>query len=277
MPDFFYKLEIAYKGQGFEGWQSQPSGNAVQDHIERALEKVLRKKVRITGASRTDSGVHAEHQIASFRIDCELDISKIHRSINALISSDISILSLEKSSNEFHPIRSAKAKAYRYRLWLHSVSHPFLSDFVWQLPKGAKQTVNVDAMREAANYCLGYQDFKSFAASDRSAKTTKRRIFEIFIDDSSLPLVDLYFIGEGFLKQMVRTMVGTLVDVGLGKVSADQMIDIISSQDRKNAGKTAPAKGLCLVKIMYGDVLPFSAIRNDSNRLFSITIPDSLT
>lgn len=276
MPSVFYKMEIAYKGLGFQGWQSQPAGNSVQDHIERALTKVLGHEIKVTGASRTDSGVHAEQQVASFQTSVDFELGKLQRSINALIPQEIRLLSINKQENDFHPIRSAKAKVYRYRLWLGPVVHPFVADFVWQIRVPMDTEWKADAFLDASRYFIGFHDFKSFAATDLSAKTTERRIYEVLIDDQ-WPLVDIYIVGQGFLKQMVRTMVGTLVDVGLQKRQPNDISKILEMKDRRAAGKTAPAHGLSLVKIFYDSVLSVSDVFSERESSFSFMIPDSLT
>lgn len=245
-----YRLDIAYKGSEFEGWQTQPSKNSVQDHLEKALALVLRKPTNLLGASRTDSGVHAEQQVAVFRTEKEIsDLSRLRRSLNALVPKGIQVLLIRPSHINFHPIRDACWKTYRYRLWLGSAVSPFASDFVWTI-HGAD--FDIAAMIKAAVYFEGKHDFKSFCASDSSAKTTVREILSVKIYCHH-PLVDIYITGTGFLKQMVRSIVGTLVDVAQAKRRPEDISAIIETKSRSAAGKTAPASGLSLVKIAYDD------------------------
>lgn len=249
--DYFqYRLDIAYKGSDFEGWQTQPSKNSVQDHLESALALVLRKHIKLLGASRTDSGVHAEQQVAVFRTEKQIaDLSRLRRSLNALIPKGIQVLLIRPSDINFHPIRDAVWKTYRYRLWLGSAVNPFASDFVWPIHAA---DFDLNALKKAASYFEGEHDFQSFCASDSSAKTTVRKVLSVKVDCYP-PMIDIYITGTGFLKQMVRSIVGTLVDVGQAKRRSEDISAIIETKSRSAAGKTAPASGLSLVKIAYDD------------------------
>ena len=244
-----YKLNIHFVGTNFEGWQSQPSGNTVQDHIEKALTTILRHKVRITGCSRTDSGVHAKGLVASFETDVEFEKSKWLKSLQALIPKDIGVLDIEKAPSSFHPIVDSKGKIYCYRIWASETRNPFLHPYVWHVPK----SLDVLKMKRAAKNFIGRHNFKSFCASDSEVKTFEREIFEIEIFENSC-LIEIYMSGGGFLKQMVRTMVGTLVDISNGKFNEGSIAQIIKSQNRTQAGKTAPASGLTLEKVMYHNI-----------------------
>lgn len=239
-----YRLDLSYNGTSFNGWQTQPDGGSVQDHIEAAVSRII-GPTKILGASRTDSGVHAEHQVAVFDSSKELDTFKSLKGFNALLSKDIRICKLSRVASDFHPILHAKSKLYRYRLWLKHCESPFAAPFSWTVPN-----VDIDLMRKAAGEFVGHHNFKSFCASDTNAKTFDRHILEITFDvrDS---WTDVYILGEGFLKQMVRNIVGTLVEIGLGRMERASLPGIIAAQDRRRAGRTAPAKGLSLVEIYY--------------------------
>ena len=244
-----YRMDLAYVGTGFSGWQSQPSLDSVQDELERVLQIIFRDRQRILGASRTDAGVHAEHQVASFRLSKSIDdTSKVIKSINALVDPRIKVFRLEPVNTTFHPIMAARAKLYRYRLWLGPITSPFASDYVWPV----NLDLNIAAMMEAASAFVGKHDFAAFCASDSAVKTTVREVYDLQIHQRGV-LVDIYILGSGFLKQMVRSMVGTLVEVGRGRRSAESISAIINSQDRTQAGQTAPARGLSLVEIFYED------------------------
>ncbi len=246
---YVYRLDLAYRGTGFSGWQSQPTKDAVQDEIERVLQIVLRQPIRVLGASRTDAGVHAEHQVLSFRLDEALsDLDRVLKSINALTHVQIQAFRLQLVDPKFHPILTARAKLYRYRLWLGPLVSPFALDYVWSI----KSSLDLDTMREAAQLFVGVHDFASFCASDSSARTTQREIFDIQLYRSG-PVVEIYILGSGFLKQMVRSMVGTLVEVGRGRRTASSISATIEAGDRRQAGQTAPAAGLSLVEIFYED------------------------
>jgi tRNA pseudouridine38-40 synthase len=243
-----YRMDIAYKGTAYNGWQTQPSKNSVQDHLENALSTALRSAVRVLGASRTDSGVHAEQQVAVFRISHRLnDTNRLRRSLNALIPNDIQVLYIRQVDLSFHPIIDASWKTYRYRLWLGSAISPFASDFVWPIHG---TDFDSDALVKAAKFLEGDHDFKSFCASDSSAQTTRRSILSVHVLCQH-PLVEIYITGTGFLKQMVRSIVGTLVEVANGRRSPEDISAIIGSKSRAAAGKTAPAAGLSLVHIAY--------------------------
>lgn len=244
---FHYRLDLNYVGSDYYGWQSQPHARTVQDTLEKALSTVLRKKVRITGASRTDTGVHAEHQVAIFRIDQELDCRKLQRSIQALVPPSIGILSLAPTDKDFHPIRDAEAKLYRYRIWTGRGLSAFMRPYSWHLP----MALDSQLMRDAAQLFLGRHNFQAFAATDTSAKTFERQIFDIQWRESEAHLLEFYILGEGFLKQMVRNLVGTLVEVGQKKKDLTSIPAMIASRDRRTVGRTAPALGLSLVEIFY--------------------------
>ncbi len=242
-----YKLELAYIGSDFCGWQSQPSGESVQDHIERGLGILLRKKTRIIGASRTDTGVHAEHQVAIFKTDKKIkDVLKFRRSLNALIPKSVAVHVLESVSSDFHPIYSAKAKLYRYRIWSGDSLSPFVRPYVWHLP--AK--LSIAPMVEASQYLIGSHNFKSFCASDSSVSTFERKIIDVRWKEHK-NLIEFFVLGEGFLKQMVRNLVGTLVEVGAGKRTVESVNELILLKNRTLAGRTAPPEGLSLVQIYY--------------------------
>lgn len=245
-----YRIDLNYIGTPFYGWQSQPHGNTVQDYLEKALCTILRQKVRVSGASRTDTGVHAEHQVATFRLDRELDLRKTMRSLEALIPETIGITGLNIAEKGFHPIQSAYSKLYRYRFWLGRGSNAFTRRYTWSIPYG----LDIEDMKQASRAFVGRHNFRSFAAVDGSAKTFERTILDIAWAHKGENLVEVYLLGEGFLKQMVRNLVGTMVEVGQGKRLATDMRTILDAQDRTKAGMTSPANGLSLVEIYFEEM-----------------------
>lgn len=246
--DYFrYRLDLSYLGTNSCGWQSQVSNNSIQDKIEAVLRVILGESVRVVGASRTDTGVSAEHQVAIFDFHRELDTFKLRKSLNALLDKSIGVLSCALVDKNFHPIRESKSKLYRYRFWLGAAISPFFRDLVWILP----ENLDVISMQSACKSFKGRHDFTSFCASDSSAKTREREIYDIWVDDSKLPLVELYVHGNGFLKQMVRSIAGTIVDCGKARKKPEDISAIIKAKDRKLAGMTAPAQALSLVQIFY--------------------------
>ncbi|MBP6217183.1 MAG: tRNA pseudouridine(38-40) synthase TruA [Oligoflexales bacterium] len=245
-----YKACVAYKGTLFKGFQSQPDGNAIQDKLEEALQIFLRHPVRIRGASRTDTGVHAEHQVFTFRSPVKFRQIPWLRSLEALLPKDIGVWGVEAVDDRFNPIVDSKAKAYRYQLWLGYCFSPFLKDFVWSLP----DDLDVEWIRDQARSLIGTHDFTSFCNRDSDALSKIRTVIDIHVDVERFPLISIWFLGTGFLKQMVRIMVGTLVN---GAQRKPLVIDeILKKQDRCAAGQTAPAQGLSLMKIFYEEEIP---------------------
>lgn len=241
-----YRIDLSYIGSEFLGWQSQPQGNTVQDLLEKALSLVLREKIRVLGASRTDTGVHAEHQVATFRCANKVDTQQIQRSLSALLPPSIGVYGLREVNQDFHPIVHACSKLYRYRIWQGGSINPFIRPYVWTLPK----QLDLSSLLSASSPLLGHHSFKSFCASDATVKTYERTIFDLQWVSRG-PLLEFYVLGDGFLKQMVRSLVGTLVDVGAGRRSAQDMERLLKAEDRTKAGQTAPAGGLSLVNIFY--------------------------
>lgn len=261
------KLVLAYNGHGFNGWQSQPDGSGIQDHLEKALNVMLRHFVRVTGASRTDTGVHAEYQVVTFRAETLPPMFRLVKGLNALLPPTIRIRDAVEVPLEFHPNRSSLGKIYRYQIWRTHGEHPFVMPYVWKWP----QDLDLDAMKQASAHFIGEHDFTSFCATDSSAKTRVRKVHDIrFIDKG--PLLEIWFVGAGFLKQMVRTMVGTLVAVGLGKKTADDVPTIMDAKDRRLAPPTAPAEGLCLVRVIYEGPLTLDALLEQAGQGYNLAL-----
>ena len=262
-----YRLDLQYLGTPFLGWQSQPQGSAVQDYLEKALSTMLRHPVRVTGAARTDTGVHAEQQVAVFRTTVAYDERKWLKSLQGLLPAAVGVASIRAVANEFHPILSAQGKVYRYRLWLGVTRNPLIAPFAWQIVAG----LDVSSVARAARDFVGSHDFTSFCAVDSTAKTRQREIYEVVVSQQG-PLVDIWVSGGGFLKQMVRTMVGTLVDVGLGKRSPESIPEVLAAKDRQAAGMTAPALGLSLVQIFYAGRLSVAELRAQLSAGFCVKL-----
>ena len=258
---------VAYHGARFHGWQTQPEGNTVQDHLEAALSVCLRQAIKITGASRTDSGVHAEAQVFVFDYPGQVDLERTQRSINALTPPEIALRRLAVApSDQFNPIKAARAKLYRYSICTAAVASPFLHDYLWHLP-----SFEVANIRKITRAFIGTHNFKSFAAADGSAKTFERRIIDIEVLQDQ-DYLHLLFLGEGFLKQMVRNLVGTTCDVAQGRMALADLPEIIAAQDRRRAGRTAPAQGLSLLEIFYGDGTPSVGDRIQSYGCFPFNL-----
>ena len=239
-----YLLDISYNGLNFHGFQSQTDGMAIQDKLESALTTYLREPIKLRGASRTDSGVHALAQKAVFSTCKAIDTAKFLLGINALVPNGIGVKKISVVPQGFNPMYEAKAKIYRYTLWRGRCFDPFLAPFIWQVPR----QLDFTTLEAHLQKLCGKHDFSSFCSIDSSAKTKVRRVLEtkvVIYDDCC----DLWFLGEGFLKQMIRIMVGTVVEFSLGKLSSSSIEEILACKDREKAGITAPGQGLFLMEV----------------------------
>ena len=263
-------FEIAYNGFGFSGWQSQPDGTAIQDHFRKVLEIALRiKDPWLVAASRTDAGVHAEMQVVAVDVSEPIpDLLKLQRSLNALLPSSIGIRSIVVTASDFHPVYQAVAKVYRYRLWTGNWDNPFFAQYVWRIRKPRDTSA---LLRNLRGVC-GTHDFSSFCAADSSAKTRVRTILDVQMVVSG-DLIDIWIQGSGFLKQMIRNIAGTLVDLDLERLTAaPDMGGILSLRDRTMAGRTAPAQGLSLVHIDFAQVTPLREVALQADRGFKVAL-----
>jgi len=242
-----YKLIIEYDGTDFGGFQSQKNARAVQDVLETALEKVFKKKVRVTGASRTDSGVHAQGQTAHIKIDTKIPEKSLLRAINSHLPEDVAVKKVEKVSSQFHARFSAKKKTYLYEVRLSQVPAPLERRRVYSY----FYPVDIAKIKQATRVLVGRHDFKSFQSkSSEKEMSTVRRITKLQAvkrGDKLSFLVE----GDGFLYNMVRSVVGSLLDVGRGKVSLAEFQKAFRARDRRLMGPTAPPQGLTLIKVSY--------------------------
>ncbi|MEI6092051.1 MAG: tRNA pseudouridine(38-40) synthase TruA [bacterium] len=240
-----YKMTVSYVGTEYCGWQVQPSFKTIQGTIEDLLSKVFNKKIVLRYASRTDSGVHALAQIACFSCRSDYKAVEIQKMLNTQLPQDIVIKNVEEVSEDFNP-RKANKKTYFYLIDNNAVRNPFRINRVWWV----KYKINKEKMLESLEYFKGKQDFRSFMASGSSAKTTIREIYEISMVDRG-DIIKISFTGSGFLKQMIRNIIGTVVEVGRGRFEPKDIKVMLASKDRKTAGITAPAYGLYLERIYY--------------------------
>jgi len=240
------KLTIEYDGTSFCGWQNQPRGRTVQNEIEKALSILLKKKVKIYGAGRTDSGVHALGQVANFKEKIAIPTGKIPLALNGLLPEDIVIKSAEEMDPSFHARYSAVGKKYIYKINNTKFRKPLLRNYAYLVP----YELDLEKMITASKYFIGEHDFKGFMASGSSVKNTVRTIysFDVCMIDN---MIIIETRGNGFLYNMVRIMVGTLVDVGRNKIKAHELPLIIGSGIREKAKHTAKAQGLYLAEVYY--------------------------
>jgi len=243
------RLIVEYDGTALCGWQRQVNGPTVQGHLEDALARMLDHEVCVIGASRTDAGVHARGQVASFRTERPIPLHGIRRGLNSMLPSAIAIVEASEAADDFHPRFSATGKHYRYLVLTRSDRSPHWRARAWHHP-GA---LDLAAMRQAATALLGEHDFAAFRASGCTARSTKRRIDDIAIaaEASEAGLIGVDVRGNAFLRNMVRIVVGTLVEVGAGRRPIEQVAEILASRDRTRAGITAPPQGLELVSVRY--------------------------
>jgi tRNA pseudouridine38-40 synthase len=249
-----FKIVVAYDGTDCVGWQRQANGVSIQGLIEDALRVLDERDVPLHGAGRTDAGVHALGQVASFDLQRALPAGAIVRALNARLPGAIRVLSAEEAAPDFHPRFSARRKTYRYRIWHADAINPFESRYAWHVPG----QLNVDAMRDAAALIAGRHDFAAFQAAGGSTVTTVREIFESRVKLSG-ELLTYEVTGDGFLRYMVRTIVGSLVEIGRGRQPVDWIGRVLAAGDRALAGPTAPPHGLFLVCVGYG-----AAVAGDS-------------
>lgn len=262
-----YRLDLCYQGTHYQGWQSQPSETGVQDRLEHALATFLRHPVRVTASSRTDAGVHAEQQVVTFKTHVPIDPVRLSRALNSLLPKDIGVLNVQVAKPDFHPILSSLGKAYRYRLWQSEAKNPFVAPFVWKL----HPRIDIATIKRLAQEFVGTHDFTSFCATDSSAKTRERTIFEMRVEERG-PLVDIWIIGNGFLKQMVRAIVGTLIEFADGKHQGTSIGAMLAARDRKAGGSTAPAQGLSLVHVFYERVMSCEELIRESSQGFTVGV-----
>ena len=240
-----YFISLAYKGTDFHGWQWQPNALSVQQIIQEALQTMLREPVTIVGAGRTDAGVHASEFFAHFDFENPINTKELVLKLNSFLPDSVVIYDIFKVSEEAHARFDANSRSYEYRIFLGR--NPFLIDTTWQIHN---QTLNVEAMNKAAAYLLQYSDFKCFSKSKTDVKTYLCDISEAYWQQNGKHLT-FYITANRFLRNMVRAIVGTLIDIGLEKKSSNYIKEVIESRNRSKAGFSVPAKGLFLTKITY--------------------------
>ena len=245
MPHF--KLTIAYDGTTFVGWQRQASGTSIQELLENAFATLDGQPVAVTGAGRTDAGVHAYGQVAHVSLRREIDAPTIVRALNNHLPPSVRIRDAAEVPATFHARFDATAKRYRYRIWNEPVLSPFERTCTWHIPG---PPLNVGAMAAAAARLEGRHDFAAFQTAGAETRTSDRELFSSVIT-AERPLITYDVRGNGFLRHMVRSIVGTLVEVGRNRHPPEWIAEVLASRDRTRGGRTAPAAGLILVGVEY--------------------------
>jgi tRNA pseudouridine38-40 synthase len=240
------KLTLEYDGARFVGWQVQPNGRSVQGELERAVHRLCGEEVRVTGAGRTDSGVHARGQVASLQVSRTLPLRAWTVGLNALLPEDVACVRAEEAPEGFDARRWARGKRYVYSVLQTPVRLPLQRGRAWEI----RRPLEVREMRAAAPALLGSHDFSALRASDCPARTTVREIRKLEILESG-PHVDVVVEATAFLKHMVRNIVGTLVEIGHRRRAPDSLLALLEGRDRKRAGPTAPPHGLVLDEVFY--------------------------
>ena len=244
-----YFIEIAYKGTNYHGWQFQPNAVTVQELINKAFSLILKKTINVVGAGRTDAGVHAEQLYAHLDLEEQFNIDEITYKLNSLLPNDIVILHILKVTDDAHARFNAESRSYQYRIYFGK--NPFLTDTTWQI---INKKLNVDLMNEAAEILLTYTNFKCFSRSNTDVKTYNCDIMQakwIVKND------ELHFVikADRFLRNMVRAIVGTMINIGIGKMGVEELHDIIDSKSRSEAGYSVPAQALYLIEVEYPEDL----------------------
>ena len=240
------KLIIEYDGTAYSGWQVQPNGLAVQEVMEGALARMLGEPTRLRSSGRTDAGVHARGMVACFNTEKGLPLRAFREGLNTMLPVDIAVRESFEVPLSFNPRADAVAKHYRYTILLDSLRSPLARHTAWRLP----EQLDLDAMREACRFFVGEHDFAAFRASNCAAKTTVREINALeVVEDGRYIHLDVN--GSGFLKNMVRIIAGTLVEVGQRKRAPQDVAQLLRDGNRQVSGRTAPPHGLCLMQVYY--------------------------
>ncbi|WP_026477621.1 tRNA pseudouridine(38-40) synthase TruA [Alkaliphilus transvaalensis] len=239
-------IKIEYDGTNFNGWQIQPNGRTVQEEIMKVLAKLTGNRVEVNGSGRTDAKVHARGQVANFRIESNIPTQRISLAMNSLLPFDISIKEAHEMPEDFHARYSAIGKRYAYQIYRGRHRSPLVRNYAYHL----NYDLDMDIIRWGTNRLIGTHDFKGFMASGSSVENTVRSIYSIDINEVNDSLW-FTFEGNGFLYNMVRILVGTLVDLGASKKQKDDLLKALETGDRKYAGHTAPPQGLYLDNVIY--------------------------
>jgi len=242
-----FKMIVEYDGTAYCGWQRQKNGTSIQQLLEEAIKKITGQKVAVIGSGRTDAGVHALNQVGSFKCSTKLPVNKIFMGMNSILPPDIVVKEMEEVADDFHAQRDVKSKIYVYKICNQRLRPALGRNFFWFI----RFPLDLEQMRKAAKHLIGRHDFSCFCATGSDVKDRVRTIIDIEIKTCDDGLIEIKVEAHGFLKYMVRNIIGTLVAVGRNKRKPEEMKLIIESRDRNIAGVTAPACGLFLKEVKY--------------------------
>ncbi len=241
------KITVEYDGAAYSGWQRQAGTGTIQEALENAAGRIMQETIRIVASGRTDAGVHALGQTAHFRTSTKLPVERIQAGMNSLLSPDIAITAIEEATASFHARYDSTSKVYQYFLYNAPVRSPLRRRYCWHV----REPLDCEAMELAAASLRGSHDFSAFQSSGSDVKTTVRTVFATSLSRRADNMVIFEIEGDGFLRSMVRSIMGTLVDVGRRKITPEAFRSIMESGDRNRAGATAPPQGLFLKEVRY--------------------------
>lgn len=241
------KMIMEYEGTNYCGFQRQVNKITIQEVLEEKLTLLLKEGIKVNSSGRTDAGVHAKGQVVNFLTNSTIPVERLPLAMNSLLPPDITVKEAQEMPLDFHARYSAKSKTYGYNILNSRIPSPFLKNYAYFYPR----PLAVEAMRLGAAYLIGEHDFAAFRAVGSSAKTTMRHVYRLEIKEKEGQLLEIEIEANGFLYNMVRIIVGTLVEVGVGKITPQEIAEILQSKERSRAGQTAPAKGLFLKGVKY--------------------------
>jgi tRNA pseudouridine38-40 synthase len=241
-----YKVVVEYDGTDFAGWQRQPGQRTVQGVLEEGIREMTGESVFVRAAGRTDAGVHADGQVATFDLELNIPPHGFLRGLNSILPADVALVDVALAAPDFDARFSARGKVYRYTVWAHFVRSPLHARRTWHV----RQPLDLEAIRAAAAGLVGEHDFRAFRASDCERRTTRRIVRRIEVDRQGARLT-IEVEATAFLKNMVRILVGTLIDVGRGRLTPEAVSRMLETGDRAAGGMTAPPQGLTLLRVIY--------------------------
>ncbi len=244
-----FKLTIEYDGTHYHGWQVQPNGPSIQQVIESRLERMTRQKIRLLGSGRTDAGVHALGQVANFSCKTQISPFDFQKGLNSMLPNDIVIHECVEVDPSFHARYDARSKCYRYRILNRSIPPAIGRQYIWWI----RSALDLPTMQQAANQLIGRHDFKAFEGAGSPRSHTVRHVMQASFLNESSNAIEFKIEADGFLRYMVRNIVGTLVAVGRGNLTPKQFEAVMASRDRNQAAATAPPQGLCLMCVNYAE------------------------